>query len=73
MNNDWTLCTLQSPQEGEEVLLTFKNSVGLHVGESTFKDGIYFYIAETNTGYFEEQYNIPIAWMKKPKPYGINN
>lgn len=67
----WILCAIKSPKEGEEVLLTFKNELGLHVGESTFKKGDYYYIAETNNGYFEEPYEMPVAWMEMPKPYII--
>lgn len=69
MNENWKLCFKESPLEEEEVILTFKNSVGLHVGEATFKNNAYFYVAETDKGYYEEQYGIPVAWMKKPEPY----
>jgi hypothetical protein len=66
---DWILCSEESPSSEEVVLLTFKNSAGLHVGEATFKNDKYYYVAETNNGYFEELYNNPIAWMKKPEPF----
>ncbi len=66
---EWILCSQQSPKENEEVILTFKNSAGSHVGEATFKNDYYYYVAETDRGYYEEPYGIPIAWMKKPEPY----
>lgn len=68
---NWILCAVKSPKEGEKVLLTFKNEAGIHVGEAIFKKDTYIYIAETDGGYFEEPYGIPIAWMKKPEPYMI--
>lgn len=67
----WVLCAKDLPNEGEEVLLTFKNLVGLHVGEALFKCGSFYYIAETDNGYFEEPFGIPVAWMKKPNPYKL--
>lgn len=70
---NWILCAKVSPEEGEKVLLTFKNKAGLHVGEALFKEDTYYYTAETDNGYFEEVYGIPIAWMELPKPYTINN
>lgn len=66
---NWILCCIASPIEGAQVLLTFKNSAGLHVGEAIFKNDAYYYIAETDHEYFEEPYTIPVAWMKKPNPY----
>lgn len=69
---NWILCGVQSPNENQEVILTFKNFSGLHVGEATFKNNAYYYIAETDKGYYEEIYSIPIAWMKKPEPYIIS-
>lgn len=68
-NENWILCAVESPQEGETVILTFKNSVGYHVGEATFKNDCYYYVAETDNGQFEEAYGIPVAWIKQPKPY----
>jgi len=66
---EWILCGIQSPEENQEIILTFKNSVGLHVGEATFKKDAYYYIAETDCDYFEVIFGIPIAWMKMPEPY----
>lgn len=66
---EWILCGVQSPNENQEVLLTFKNSAGLHVGEATFKNGGYYYIIETDIGEKEELFRLPIAWMKMPEPY----
>lgn len=71
-NTNWIPCNLISPIDDEEVLLTFKNEVGLHVGEALFKKDTYFYFAETNIGYYQEPYSTPIAWMRKPKPYVTN-
>jgi hypothetical protein len=71
-NMEWKLCSIESPKEEETVILTFKNSAGLWVGEAMFKDDGYYYIAETDNGYFEEMYGIPVAWMKKPDPYNPN-
>lgn len=68
---NWVLCAKKSPKEGEEILLTFKNKAGVHVGEAIFKNDCYYYIAETDKGYFEELYRMPVAWMKKPRPYEI--
>lgn len=65
----WIKCDVQNPNDGQEVLLTFENGDGVHVGEAIFQQGKYYYIAETNEGYFEEAYNNPIAWMPKPEPY----
>jgi hypothetical protein len=69
--NNWILCAIESPQEGEEILLTFKNKVGFHVGEATFKKDTYFYVAETDNGYYESPYGMPVAWMSKPEPYKV--
>lgn len=66
---DWILCAVKSPKDEEQVLLTFKNKAGLHVGEAVFKKDAYYYVAETDNGYFEQQYGIPIAWMEEPSPY----
>jgi len=66
---EWILCSLESPNKEQEIILTFKNSVGLHVGEAVFKNDKYVYTAETDNGSYEEVYGIPVAWMKKPKPY----
>lgn len=69
LEDNWILCVKEFPKENQEVLLTFRNEVGYHVGEATYKRGSYFYIAETDNGYYEEQYGIPVAWMRKPEPY----
>jgi hypothetical protein len=68
---NWMLCSIVSPKEEENVLLTFKNESGTYVGEATLKKNTYYYVAETNNGYFEEQYEIPIAWMQIPEPYRV--
>lgn len=65
---EWTLCRTESPEENQQVVLTFKNSAGIHVGEATFKNNAYYYITDTEFGYYEEKYGIPIAWMIKPEP-----
>lgn len=66
---EWTLCRTESPEENQQVILTFKNSAGTHVGEATFKNNAYYYITDTEFGYYEETYGIPIAWMIKPEPF----
>lgn len=67
--NKWIPCVEKKPKENEEVMLTFKNSIGLHVGEATYKHDMFFYITDTAFGYYEEVYKNPIAWMPKLKPY----
>ena len=67
--SEWIRCDVQSPKDGQEVLLTFENRDGIHVGEGTFSQGKFYYIAEIIDDYFERTYSIPIAWMPKPKPY----
>ena len=66
---DWIPCIKNKPKDGQEVLLTYKNSVGTHVGEAIYSKGQYLYIADTDTEEYEEIYSQPIAWMPKPKPY----
>lgn len=69
-NDDtWIPCAEKKPKENEEVMLTFKNSAGLHVGEATYKQDMFFYITDTVFGYYEEVYKNPIAWIPKLKPY----
>lgn len=71
INMDWILCGVQSPEEDEDVLLTYKNSAGIHVWIATYKKNKYLNIVETNNETYEEIYGIPIAWMKMPEPYII--
>jgi len=66
---EWILCSLESPNKDQEVLLTFKNSAGLHVGEATFKSDTYFYVVQTDNESYEDAYGIPVAWMSKPIAY----
>jgi hypothetical protein len=66
--NKWNICARISPQEHEEVLLTFRNTAGLHVGMATYKNDSYYYIAETDSETFETIYGVPVAWMEVPKP-----
>ena len=65
---NWISVITRLPKEWQVVLLTFKNSVGIHVGEATYKDSAFYYVAETDCGCFEEVYSIPLAWMEMPKP-----
>lgn len=65
--NNWIPVNL--PEDGETVLITFKNSVGNHVAESTFKDGRFYYVAETDEGRHEEIFGCVLAWMKMPEPF----
>lgn len=57
------------PKEGQSVYITFINSSGRHTGEAEFKQGAFWYIAETDDGDYEEQYGIVVAWSKLPEPY----
>lgn len=68
-NQLWRLCSLLSPNEDEIVLLTFRNGTELLVGEATYRNNTYLYIAETETEYYESAYGIPVAWMAMPLPY----
>lgn len=68
-NDGWIPCDERNPEENEEVMLTFENSAGLHVGEAEYMKNMFFYVAETDSGYYEEIYKNPVAWMPKPKPY----
>lgn len=68
-NNGWIPCSERLPEEKQEVMLTFKNSAGLHVGEATYKNNVFFYVTDTEFGYYEEVYKNPIAWKLKDVPY----
>ena len=69
-SSDWIACSSGVvSKENEEVMLTFKNSVGLHVGEATYKNKMFFYVTDTEFGYYEEVYKQPIAWKLKDAPY----
>lgn len=65
----WILCAVESPKQGENVLLTFKNETGLYVGQATYNKGAYYY---TDMERFEESYSVPVAWMALPEPYNIS-
>ena len=65
----WVPCSERLPEENQTVMLTFKNSAGLHVGEATYKNNMFFYITDTEFGYYEEVYKNPIAWRSLPAPY----
>lgn len=65
--NNWV--PLNLPEENETVLITFKNSAGTHVGEATFREGQFYYVAETDHGRYEEVFSCILAWMKMPKPF----
>lgn len=65
----WTKCIEKLPTENERVLITFANSVGIHVTESTYKDNKFYYTAETDNGYYEEVFSAVIAWQSLPTPY----
>lgn len=68
-NNGWIPCNSdKKPKENEVVELTFFNSAGIHVGEATYKGNAYFYVTDTTFGYYEEQYDNPIAWQPLLKP-----
>ena len=69
MNNDWILVNEKLPNNEENVLITFVNEVGTHIGESLYRNSKFFYTAETDTGYYEEIYSCVIAWMPLPTPY----
>lgn len=64
----WIPCSERLPEENEVVILTFRNSAGLHVGEATYKKKMFFYVTDTGFGYYEEVYKSPIAWQPLPKP-----
>lgn len=69
-NNGWIICNSGTmPKENETIMLTFKNSAGLHVGEATYKNRMFFYVTDTEFGYYEEVYKNPIAWKPKDAPY----
>ena len=66
----WIPCSSGTmPKENEKIMLTFKNSAGLHVGEATYKNKMFFYVTDTEFGYYEEVYKNPIAWKPKDAPY----
>ena len=66
----WIPCSSGTmPNENETIMLTFKNSAGLHVGEATYKNKMFFYVTDTEFGYYEEVYKQPIAWKYKDAPY----
>jgi len=56
------------PDDGQEVFITFINAAGEHVSESTFKNGKFYYVAETDHGYYEEIFSCVTHWMPKPLP-----
>ncbi len=69
-NQGWIPCSSSvMPKENEEVRLTFKNSAGFHTGEATYKNKMFFYVTDTQFGYYEEVYKNPIAWKPKDAPY----
>lgn len=69
-NGGWIPCSSGTmPNENETIMLTFKNSAGLHVGEATYKNRMFFYVTDTEFGYYEEVYKNPIAWKTKYAPY----
>jgi len=68
-NDSWIPCSEELPEENQEVQLTFKNSAGLHTGEATYKNKRFFYVTDTQFGYYEEVYKYPIAWKPKDAPY----
>ena len=65
----WIACKDRLPKENEVVILTFQNSAGIHVGEATYKNNLFFYVTDTEFGYYEEVYKNPIAWQPLPQPY----
>lgn len=68
----WIPCSSGTmPNENETIMLTFKNSAGLHVGEATYKNKMFFYVTDTEFGYYEEVYKNPIAWKPKDAPYQL--
>lgn len=67
--NGWIPVEECLPEENQEVQLTFENSAGVHVGEATYKNNMFFYVTDTQFGYYEEVYKCPVAWKPKDKPY----
>lgn len=67
--NDWITVEQGLPEDKQEVIITFKNSAGLHVGEAIYQNKMFFYVTDTEFGYYEEVYKQPIAWKHKDTPY----
>ena len=69
---NWVYCYEKLPKEEKNVLITFRNSVGIHVGEAYSKEGKfleYNYIEEDDqTKTYVSEYNCVIAWMDLPSP-----
>lgn len=67
--NQWIPCSEKLPEENDNVFITFVNNVGSHTAESTYKNNKFYYVAETDSGYYEEVFSAVIAWQSLPKPY----
>ena len=69
---NWVYCYEKLPKEEKNVLITFKNSVGIHAGEAYFKEGKfleYNYVEEDSvTKTYVSEYGDVIAWMNLPSP-----
>jgi hypothetical protein len=69
----WIPVSERLPKDGQTVWITFINEAGKHTGGATFKQGKFYYVAETDNGYYEEVYSCVTHWMPLPEPPAEND
>ncbi len=68
LDRQWISVKERLPEDNQETLIVFINKAGKHVGESLYKNGKFYYVAETDHGYYEEIFSCVTHWMPLPAP-----